>query len=224
MVEFDEMGLIAMLSLSFSGVRRDERLDLRALVRDPALGPAGFGLLFMQQRRDLLRRVSKDFRVDPRSPLSWREQFVRACADECVRTLKLLAMRPQFLSREQMDDVIAGVLSVNKALAEKAGHDQRTLDQVLSTEYNAGFNHLYMDDDFIAVSRGGVVVEKIMLQGNDHNALKEFIREAQALVLSDGNINDFRQSAKVMRMAQAYSKVNKESLSRSSGPRLRRDD
>jgi hypothetical protein len=224
MLVFDEKGHIALLSLFFAGVRKDERMDLHELVRDPVLAVAGFGSLSLEERKDLVRRVDKAFRVDPRSSLSWREQFVRSCAQECIRTLEIRAMRPRFLSEEQMNDVIAGVVSVNRALAEKAGHDWRTVNQVLSSEYNAGFNHLFKDDDFIAVRRGGMIVEKIMLQGNDHNVLKDFIREAQALILSDVNINDFRQSAKAMRMAQAYSRVSEQSQSRSKGYGLRRED
>lgn len=83
MIEFDKGRHAAVVELSLNGISMNMRLDLDDVRSEPLLRDSRVGELSPQRLKALLEYVDHGFRVDPRSPLPWKEQFCRKLVKEC---------------------------------------------------------------------------------------------------------------------------------------------
>jgi len=206
MINFNDGQQTATLKLSLEGVSLSSNIDLRILANDPVLKDSRIRELTPKQLKSLLEYVDHRFKVDPRSALPWRDQFLRSLAKECEAFLKL----PVKLTPERMAEIRKAVKDVNVSLERAIGAKSGEFGDALQYQYHDGFRHLTRDDDFIAVRRGGQIVSIIMLRGNDENDIINFLKYAKGKILNPDNIDAFRESLFNARKMKALELTNRK--------------
>lgn len=191
MIEFDSGRHLAMIKLSLMGVSVNMNLDLRKAREEPLLVKAGLAGLPEGRLKALLEYTDHRFKVDPRSPLPWKEQFFLALGrDAEVLRKAVLKLTPAELKelRRVIKDTHG---TLEKAIGAVAGSG--VMDLALKYQYHDGFHHLTRDDDFFAVRCGNRIVGIIPLKGNDRNELLKFLKAGADAVLDPTNVESFRK-------------------------------
>ncbi len=200
MIEFDKGQHTARIILTTSGVSVNLNLDMNNIKAEPALRDSRLHELKPSQLKNLLEYVDNKFKVDFRSPLTWKEQFCRSLAKECDTFLKV----GRTLTPEQRTELLRTAKQINADLAKVAKVSPEVAAPVMSVQYS-GFNRMVMDDDFIAVRAGGRVVSMIPLRGNDYNEVKKYLSIAGEECLNSANIVDFKSVARKAIQVKALS-------------------
>lgn len=190
MIEFDKGQHMAMIQLSLMGVSLNLNLDLDNLRNEPLLKDSRVVGLSPKRLKALLEYVDHVFKVDPKSVLPWKDQFLKRLDRECEALLSL----PVKLSPEQLADVRRYVKETNAGLEKALAAAPGSIGLALEFQYHDGFNHLTRDDDFIAVRCGGRIVSIIPLPGNDYNEVKTFLKAGGDRVLDPANVEAFRRA------------------------------
>ena len=116
MIEFDNGLQTATIKLSLDGVYLNLNLNLADIRSEAMLRDSRLGELGPKRLKALLEYVDHGFKVDPKSPLPWKEQFCRALAKECDALLSL----PVKLTPEQLREVRRAVRETNVSLERAA--------------------------------------------------------------------------------------------------------
>ena len=205
MVTFDNSRNVEV-RMSFRGVSSVFRANLMTLGNDPLMKGSGIGDLSPTKLRALLEYTDHRFRVDPKSPLRWEEQFKKSLSKDC----RDLLLAKVLMTPEELRTLMACVHGMNAKMAIEAGARDiaHKVEEVIDYQYHDGFNHMTRDDDFIAVRRGGRVVSIIALPGNDFNEMKKFLKAGGDLMLTPENIEGFRKYMHDYKKAKAYALAN----------------
>lgn len=194
-VRIVEDGRAAVVRLSLAGVVHEFRLSFESC-RERLFREFGLrGISDVRFRRSL-ERLGSSFALDPRSVLPWEEQFLQLLRADLAADYPLSVSLRYSLESE--------VHRVDDAFARACGQSDRKVSEELVSVYCGGVNRLTMDDDYIAVCRGGQVVERIALEGNDENELKNFLRQGGDIVLSPENVHEYREAVRMARKRAAY--------------------
>ena len=199
MIEFDRGQHMAVIHLSLAGVSMPVSLDLRDIRSEPLLRDSRLGELSPKRLKALLEYVDHGFRLDPKSPVPWKEQFCSALSKACSDLLSAsVRLTPDQLAKLPAL-VRAANLSIPKALRvpDPAG----AFDLAVSYDYHDGFRHMTRDDDFIAVRRGGKIIGIIALPGNDWNDLINFLKDGGDKLVERENLDQFRKVYSAARKA-----------------------
>ena len=191
MIEFDNGQHMAMIQLSLQGVSVNVDIDLHRVKENPFLMKAGLGDLSPKRLKALLEYTDHRFKLDPKSPVPWKEQFYLALARDAA-ALRKEVMK---LTPDQVKEVRRILKDTHGALEKAIGAvaGSGVLEKALTYQYHDGFHHLTRDDDFIAVRRGGRLVSVIPLAGNDFNEVKKFLKAGADAVLDPHNVESFRK-------------------------------
>lgn len=190
MIEFDKGQHMAMVQLSLMGVSVNVHLDLKNIKSEALLKDSRLDRLSSKRLKALLEYSDHTFKIDPKSSVPWKEQFLRKLSRDCDMILSL----PVTLSTADIAQLRKSMKETNLSLvkAAKALPDDFKKAQKLSFQYHDGFHHLTRDDDFFAVRQGNRIVSIIPLPGNDFNEVKRFLEAGSRRVLSEQNIGLFR--------------------------------
>jgi hypothetical protein len=199
MIEFDRGQHLAVIHLSLAGVSMPVSLDLRDIRSEPLLRDSRLGELSPKRLKALLEYVDHGFRLDPKSPVPWKEQFCSALSKACSDLLSA----PVRLTADQVAQLPALVRAANLSVPKALGvpDPAKAFDMAVSYDYHDGFRHMTRDDDFIAVRRGGRIVGIIALPGNDWNDLINFLKDGGHKLVDPENLDQFRKAYSAARKA-----------------------
>lgn len=194
MIEFDKGQHMAMIQLSLVGVSVNVHLDLKNIKSEFLLRDSRLDKLSPKRLKALLEYSDHTFKLDPKSPVPWKEQFCRKLSRDCDMLLSL----PVLLTAAEIAQLRQSIKQTHLSLINvaKVLPDDFKKAQKLSYYYFDGFHHLTRDDDFLAVRKGNQIVSIIPLPGNDFNELKKFLEAGGKKVLEQDNIQLFKSAVK----------------------------
>ena len=214
MIEIDKGQHIAMIQLSLMGVSVNVHIDMNNIRKEHLLQNSRLSELSPKRLVSLLEFTDHTFKVDPKSVVPWRDQFLMRLSKNCDELLSL----PKTLSVAEMDYIRKTVKDSNMSLAKAAKVVPEMVHkaQKISYQYHDGFNHLTRDDDFIAVRAGRRIVGMIPLPGNDFNELKKFLKLGGDRVLEPENVAKFLKAVKEVKRNEAMQVIEKHVSKKSS--------
>lgn len=184
---------------------------IRRFSRTPGSVYFGHGIdkLSNAQLRGLIVRASMNFKANPDLNVSYESRFARCLVRECDQ----FRNAQRLLSPVQVAEFRKIVEDTNMSICDAAKVSREHFEPCVTSEYS-GFNNLTMDDDFICLKKGGLVVSVIALPGNDYNLIKNYLREAGDKCLSATNIDDFRLCLKRYRQDKALKLCENKGISK----------
>lgn len=167
----------------------------------PMLSKSRANHLSYREFKALITEIAKRFQLDPKSSLTWSEQFGRMIAHVAG---VLHPVNPvHAITHDQIQALKIDAKLLQNTMCEKAGISAKDFTEALSVGYCAGVDNLFCTDDFLTVRQGNKIVAIIGLPGNDYNELKShFINEAQR-VLSPSNIETIKREIRQMKIDNA---------------------
>lgn len=216
MIEFDKGQHMAMIQLSLEGVSVKLNLDMKDIKSEPLLQGTRLGSIPKKSLKLFLEYADHRFRLDPKSPVPWKEQFCRFLGKECEAFLGAA----RTMTPAQLKELVKGVREANMSLVKAAGvmpDDYKRALQAVSFSYHDGFNHFTRDDDFIAVRCGNKIVSIIALPGNDHNEAKKFLKMGGDRILEPQNVAKLRKAVAAARRMKMSELLNRKSVVKREG-------
>lgn len=198
MIEFD--GYIAKLSLEYNGVFIPFNLNLADIRNNPDLKDSALANLSPNRLRAALEYADHTFKVNPSSVVPVQQQFIGH-----LKAVGSLVLDPdsRIIGAASLGAIVSEVNAVNRELLEKAGVNVGRKSEAVSFQYFSGVHHMTLDDDFLAVRKGGKIVGMIPLPGNDYNEVKRFIKEGRNDILSVKNIGDLKNCVRKVKQSKA---------------------